>query len=184
MQRPIVAAGQPLRDLRLVTFRDLIEIQFVQAFLTEGVSWKTIRVAAAKACEITGSDHPFATREFVTDGRTIFAQIGQRTENRELLDLKTDQMAFRRVLLPSLRSKLELGTAGVERLWPLGKRRPVVIDPSRQFGQPISRDEGVPTAVLAGAYAKAGSLDTEARWYEVSRPAVNAAVEFEQRLAA
>ena len=182
-QPAVVAATLTLRELRVVTFRDLIEVQFVHAFRHEGVSWKTIRIAAAKAQKITGNDHPFASREFVTDGRTIFAEIVQAIGNKELLDLRNDQMAFRRVLLPSLRARLDLGDAGVERLWPLGRNRPVVIDPQRQFGQPISRDEGVPTSVLAAAYRAMGqSLAAVARWYDVSRSAVRAAVDFEQQL--
>jgi len=184
-QPAVVATNDNLRSLRVVTFRDLIEVQFVHAFREEGVSWKTIRIAASKARRITRNDHPFASREFVTDGSTIFAEIVQETGNRELLDLKSDQMAFRRVFLPSLRLKMELGKGGVERLWPLGKHRPIVIDPRRQFGQPISRDEGVPTSVLASAYASMRrSVDSVARWYDVSRAAVRAAVDFEQRLAA
>ena len=183
-QPAIVSTNERLRSLRVVTFRDLIEVQFVHAFLDEGVSWKTIRIAASNAREITGNDHPFASRQFVTDGRTIFAEIVQRTGSKELLDLRNNQMAFRRVLLPTLRAKVEIGTEGVERLWPLGKRRPVVIDPKRQFGQPISRDEGVPTAVLSGAYQSMGSVDAVSRWYDVTRAAVRAAVDLEQRLAA
>jgi uncharacterized protein (DUF433 family) len=93
-------------------------------------------------------------------------------------------MAFREVFLPSLRAKLDLDATGVRRLWPLGKSRPVVIDPAREFGQPISRDEGVPTEVLARAAKVMESDASVARWFKVSRAAVRAAVEFEQRLAA
>lgn len=168
----------------IATFLDLIEVQFVNAFRLEGVSWKTIRVAAEHARDLTGATHPFASSRFVTDGKTIFAEIADRSRNRELLDLRNNQMAFRRVLLPSLRAKLDLGKGGVQRLWPLGKRRPVVIDPQRQFGQPISAEEGVPTAALARAYAVQGSYAGVAGWYCVSRQAVRAAVEYEAALAA
>jgi uncharacterized protein (DUF433 family) len=185
IQRPAVVAGvQEPSSARVLTFRDLIEIQFVHAFRREGVSWKLIRLAADKAQAITGGDHPFASSRFVTDGRTIFAGIVQKTGSKELLDLKNDQMAFRRVMLPSLKKNLEIGEYGVKRLWPLGKKRQVVIDPQRQFGQPISPVEGVPTEVLAKSYQATGSYDSVARWYDVSRPAVRAAVDFEKRLAA
>lgn len=168
----------------IVTFQDLIEVQFVNAFRNEGVSWKTIRIAAEHARELTGATHPFASSRFVTDGRTIFAEIADRLRNRELLDLRNNQMAFRRVLLPSLRAKLDLGSSGVQRLWPLGKRRPVVIDPQRQFGQPISAEEGVPTEVLARAFRTRSNHAAIASWYCVSRQAVRAAVEYETALAA
>lgn len=168
----------------IVTFQDLIEVQFVNAFRNEGVSWKTIRIAAEHARELTGATHPFASSRFVTDGRTIFAEIVHRSRNRELLDLRNNQMAFRRVLLPSLRAKLELDADGVRRLWPLGRSRPVVIDPQRQFGQPISANEGVPTDALARAYKIQGTYAAVASWYCVSRQAVRAAVEYEAALAA
>jgi len=183
-QPAVVAAAAHLRALCVLTFRDLIEIRFVHAFREEGVTWNTIRDAAAKAAELTGGDHPFASRQFVTDGMTIFAEIAQATGNKELLDLRNNQMAFRRVLLPSLRSKLEVGDAGVERLWPLGRHRPIVIDPQRQFGQPIAYDEGVPTEVLAKAYQTMRSIDAVSRWYDVNRRAVRAALAFEKSLAA
>lgn len=181
---PVVIANRDREVPSILTFLDLIEVQFVQAFRHEGVSWPTIRTAAEKAREIVGSDHPFASSRFVTDGQTIFAEIASTLNSRELLDLRNDQMAFRRILLPSLRTKLDVGAQGVEKLWPLGKRRPVVIDPLRQFGQPISVDEGVPTEVLAKACKALRSVVKAARWYEVTPAAVRAAVEFEQQLAA
>jgi uncharacterized protein (DUF433 family) len=183
-QPAVVTATDNLRSMSVLTFRDLIEIQFVHAFHREGVSWNTIRLAAAQAAQMTGGDHPFASEQFVTDGRTIFAEIAQSTGNKELLDLKSNQMAFRRVMLRSLVAKLDVGKKGAERLWPLGKRSPIVIDPRRQFGQPISNDEGVPTEILAQAYSAMRSYDAVARWYEVKQPAVRAAVRFEKSLAA
>jgi uncharacterized protein (DUF433 family) len=183
-QPAIVKASERLRALDVVTFRDLIEIQFVHAFHREGVSWSTIRAASIQAAQITGGDHPFASQEFVTDGSTIFAEIAQSTGNKELLDLRNNQMAFRRVMLKSLVAKLDVGKKGAERLWPLGKRGPIVIDPRRQFGQPISNEEGVPTEILAHAYTAMQSIDAVARWYAVKRLAVRAAVKYEKSLAA
>lgn len=186
-QRAQPAVAEPdetLRELRVVTFADLIEIQYIHAFRGEGVSWPVLRKAAAAARRITGSPHPFATRQFVSDGRTVFAEIANSLGHHELLDLRNNQMAFRRVLLPSLREKLELGDKGVIRLWPMGKRKPVLIDPELQFGQPISAEEGVPTAVLARAYKAMGSYSAVVKWFQVSKGAARAAVEFETRLAA
>jgi uncharacterized protein (DUF433 family)/DNA-binding transcriptional MerR regulator len=168
---------------RVVTFRDLIEIQFVHSFRQHGVTWDTIRRAANAARELTRSDHPFASQSFVTDGETIFAEITLSLRRKELLDLRSNQMAFRRLLLPSLRAKLDVGQSGAQRWWPLGRDRPVVIDPSRQLGQPISRDEGVPTLVLLEAYRSAGSFRKAAAWYDVSVAAVRAAVGFENQFA-
>ncbi len=185
VRQPAVVDAPGLEGFpNIVTFQDLIEVQFVNAFRKEGVSWKTIRIAAEHARELTGATHPFASSHFVTDGQTIFAEIVHRSHNRELLDLRNNQMAFRRVLLPSLRAKLDLEAGGARRLWPLGRSRPVVIDPQRQFGQPISAEEGVPTDALARAYRVQGTYAAVANWYRVSRQAVRAAVDYESALVA
>ena len=168
---------------QIVTFRDLIELQFVNSFRAHGVSWDTIRKAADSAREITGSDHPFASRSFVTDGETIFAEVTNSLKRKELLDLKRNQMAFRKLLLPSLRARLDVGSDGAQRWWPLGKRRDIVIDPNRQLGQPITNKSGVPTAALAQAYKTTGSYQTAAQWFEVSPAAVRSAVSFERQFA-
>jgi uncharacterized protein (DUF433 family) len=183
-QHAVVAIHKSLRDLRVLTFRDLIEMKFVHAFRAEGVSWNTLRIAVNKAAELTRAEHPFASQQFVTDGKTIFAEIAQTTGNKELLDLKSDQMAFKRVMLPSLRSNVDFGEAGIERWWPLGKRKPIVLDPTRQFGQPILDSEGVPTEVLSRAYSAVKDIRHVANWYRVSQNAVRSAIEFEDSLAA
>jgi uncharacterized protein (DUF433 family) len=59
-----------------------------------------------------------------------------------------------------------------------------MVDPDRQFGQPITMEEGVPTAVLAKSVAAMGTIERVARWYDVDPKAVRASVELEKRLAA
>jgi len=175
-----VATPPDLKEARVITFRDLIEIQFVHAFLAEGVSWRTIKEAADKARELVKSDHPFATNRYVTDGRSIFTEIVQETGNKELLNVCSNQMAFRRILLPSLRKKVDVSAEGIERFYPLGRGVPIVIDPARQFGQPIETSAGVPTDVLARAFKGCRSFREVASWYEVPVRSVRAAVDFEQ----
>jgi uncharacterized protein (DUF433 family)/DNA-binding transcriptional MerR regulator len=183
--RPVITADHVnLPDgERVVTFRDLIEIQFVHSFRQHGVSWPMIRRAADAAVRLTGDDHPFSSQKFVTDGRTIFADVAQSLKENKLLDLSSNQVAMRNVLLPSLRAQLDVGELGANRWWPLGRRRQVVIDPARQFGQPISVREGVPTSVLSAAYSATHSFKKAAAWYEVTEAVVRTAVQFERQFA-
>lgn len=165
-------------------FLDLNEVRFVNAFLNHGVSWKAIRSAAQTATRLFDTSHPFSTKRFVTDGRHIFAPILQG-ESREsaLLDLVDSQYAFRTFLAPYLETVEYVGPEPA-RWWPLGRRRPVVIDPQRSFGQPILAKEGVPTRVLARAFKAEQSLSKVARWFNVPITGVKAAVEFEMKPAA
>src|SRR5436305_6279153 len=52
----------------ILSFRDLLEVRFVDAFRRHGVGWKAIRVAAECAAEIVQDSYPFSTRRFKTDG--------------------------------------------------------------------------------------------------------------------
>jgi uncharacterized protein (DUF433 family) len=59
-----------------------------------------------------------------------------------------------------------------------------MLDPLRNFGEPIVTKEGVPTRVLARSYQAEHSMARVAKWYDVDVESVRAAVEFERRLAA
>ena len=166
-------------------FLDLMEIRFVDAFRQHGVSWKTIRLAAKRAGELFGQSHPFSTRRFQTDGRTIFAQSADASPKHALLDLVQSQYAFKPNISSSLAAGLEYSDGdAVIRWWPMGKKHRVVLDPERLFGQPIINESGVPTAVLANAYNVEESYEKVAKWYKVDQRAVREAVSFERKLAA
>lgn len=165
-------------------FRDLIEVRFVDAFRTHGVSWKTIRKAASRASELFGIDHPFSARRFVTDGRRIFADVYDEEGDKALLDLLDRQLTFRRFLLPYLKGLEFEDDLRVVRWWPMDSKHRVVVDPTRAFGQPIVANSGVPTRILAESYQSVGSVEAVAEWYDVDRQSVREAVEFEDRLAA
>ncbi|MBI3826336.1 MAG: hypothetical protein HY294_10100 [Candidatus Rokubacteria bacterium] len=168
-----------------LTFLDLQEIRFVDAFLGAGVHWKTIREAHAKAQEILGP-YPFSRGRFVTDGRSIFEDLahGAARSDAALVDMVSGQGSFNRIVR-SFIATLKFSTDGqADEWWPLGKARNVVLSPHRSFGQPIVPREGVPTAILAKAYRAEQSLHHVARWFEVSERSVRDAVAFEASLAA
>jgi uncharacterized protein (DUF433 family) len=90
---------------------------------------------------------------------------------------------MKNIVEPSLKG-LEFGKDLAVRWWPAGKEDRIVIDPRRQFGQPIDAETGVPTSVLATAATAEGSVERAARAYRVPTAAVRRAVRFEQKLAA
>lgn len=183
---PVWPSQLPVIDDRAALgFLDLMEIRFVDAFRRHGVSWKKTRLAAKRAGELFRQSHPFSTRRFQTDGRTIFAEFTDAPKEQALLDLVKSQYAFKNFISPSLVAGLEYSDLDdLIRWWPLGEGHPVVLDPNRGFGQPIISEFGVPTAILANAYNIEKSYEKVANWYEVNRRAVREAVVFERNLAA
>lgn len=178
------------RDPALLTFLDLMELQFIKLFRDEGVSLPTIRRAAQTAAKKFRTDYPFAVKRFDTDGRSIFATLIKQVngDDAQLVeDLNRGQYVFDAMVRPFFK-KLEYRTSDREqaiRFWPLGTTGRIVLDPQRKFGQPIDNETGIPTKSLYDSVIAGGGQDlaTVARWFDVPIDAVRAAVAFEKRLS-
>jgi uncharacterized protein (DUF433 family) len=166
-------------------FLDLIEVKFVGRFLDQGVSWAMIHQVRERAGELyPGVSHPFCTKEFMTDGREIFAELHNETGESSLLEIARDQHVFWDMTKPFLKQLEFTGGNVLERWWPLGIDHPVVVDPKRNFGQPTISKDGVRTQVLAASVRASNSIDEVARWYQISPRSVQEAVDYEQSLVA
>ena len=185
-ERPSVwSADAPHTDETVgLSFLDLIEVRFVQAFREHGVTWKIIREAAARACEEFHKSHAFVSRRFRTDGRWIILETIERAGGQKrLINLVRSQYEFEKIISPILKGGLVFSEADLAIRWfPAWPKRQVVIDPHRCFGRPIVASGGVPTEILAGAVKVEGSPNAVAKWYDVPLVAVHAAVDFENRL--
>lgn len=166
-----------------LSFLDLIEVRIVNSLRAQKISWKLIRMAERHARDVLKVDHPFATKTFKTDGRSIFADLRKSHGERPLIDLADNQLAFRKIIEPHLKDIDFDEESHAARWWPISSGRRVLLDPQRSFGQPIVR-EGVPTSVLARAAKREQSVETVAKWFEVQVRAVRDAIQFERNLAA
>lgn len=171
----------PIENKLALSFRDLLELRFVDAFIHAGVSWRTMRRAHAKAQRELGTTHPFCSNRIATDGKNILLRQGEEDSDEALINLVNNQREFRRIVQGFLK---ELEFSGSDIIWyPLGKDRQIVIDPRRNFGQPTATKSGVPAATLARSVKANSSQEVVARWYEVHPDEVRDAVEFEESLA-
>jgi len=141
-----------------------------------------LRTAAATALGARGS------KSYLPDlaRRLEAAALDEEPEAEDdsaLLDLLNGQWVFRRFLAPTFKD-VEHRNGSPVRWWALDRKRSVVLDPSRSFGQPIVAASGVPTSVLAEAASVEGSVRKAAMLYEVEEREVKDAVAFEERIAA
>ena len=171
----------PIDNKLALSFRDILELRFVDAFIRGGVSWRTMRRAHSKAQSKLKTTHPFCSNHIFTDGRSILLRQGEKDCDRALIDLATDQSEFSRIVEP-FRKELEFSGTDVI-WWPLGKQRQIVVDPRRNFGQPTVARSGVPSGVLARSVKANASPELVARWYEVQPDEIRDAVEYEESLA-
>ena len=133
-----------------------------------------------KAKDKIGFNHPFSTMKFKTDGKSILMQVDDRT----LLTIINDQYEIKKILDPFLFDAFDFKQDVVNRIWPLGKNRQVVIDPNRSFGKPIVNKEGVLVEILFQKYKTEKSFKKVASWFEVSNKSLKDAVDYYQKLAA
>lgn len=174
----------PIDDKLALGFLDLQEVRFIDAFLKTGVSWHLLRSVHGLARARYGIEHPFCTRPFVTDGNEIFEEIAKKPEGFDYEEVVRGQRVFPQVTQPFLR-ELEFSTDDqLVRWWPLGTNRAVVLDPRRQFGQPITACSGVATEILQAAAKVGQTVEEIADWYELDPNSVRDAIEFELALAA
>lgn len=166
-----------------LSFLDLMEARYVWAYRAQGLRWRAIRRAHARAAKDLGTPHPFCAQRFVTDGHEILRYLPDFGEDAGIDEVRTRQRLFEDFMLEVVSGvEFEGGTAS--RWYPLGKERSVVLDPTRSFGRPILEVESVPTWVLAAAVDAGNSPADVAQWYEVGREALDDALEFERGLAA
>jgi len=169
-----VEADEPL----IIGFRDLVEARIVNSLRGMRIGLPTIRKCIGRARDLIGDDRPFSTRLFKTDGKSIFLEIWRDIGEPEMIDLKSLQGVFSRVVAPSL-TGLDFDGEAASRWWLLDGKRTVVADPERSFGQPIIAESGVPTERLARAVKAEGSVDAVAKLFELRPKLVRDAIEYE-----
>ena len=163
----------------LLGFRDVVEARIILALRRKGIGLPTIRLCLERAKNIVADERPFSTRQFKTDGKTIFLEIVRGINEPELIDLRKRQGVFKRVVEPSLED-LDFGPAGAERWWLLPKRRTIVADPAFSFGQPIIAEYGIATATVRDALKAEGSVARVTKIYEIPAKLIRDALLYEQ----
>jgi uncharacterized protein (DUF433 family) len=166
-----------------LTFRDLIELRFVDLFRQQKISMPYLRKVVHAAQSLVGDSHPFSTSRFKTDGKKLYMELVHRTKEPELIEVLNGQHAFHSIISVGLKDiEFEAGVAS--RWFPVAGKGEVVVDPQRAFGQPILNLSGVPTdtiRMLAGAGRTPKEISAD---FELAEKSVKAALAFESQLAA
>ena len=103
-----------------------------------------------------------------------------------LLELGTHgQTAFSKVLEPFCASlDFDQASSLASRYFPLGRERPVVVDPRRAFGRPVIEGTNLTTEALMSLLRGGESAENIAESFRITTEAVIAAKAFEQQKAA
>jgi uncharacterized protein (DUF433 family) len=184
---PIV--DRDFKDARTISFLDLMEMRFIEAFRRQGVSMQTLRKAAAKARIEWNTDHPLALSKakYLTDRCKIFAQIAEQERDRVTWDMVSGQHEMWTVIESTIAEGVEFNPASdlAERWAPYPNEFPDVrLDPAIAFGKPSLVDIGIPTAAIHRMWkAEKGNIARVAGAFDISEDAVRAAVGYEIKTA-
>ena len=186
-QPPVVQGGGTQSSY--ASFLDLVDLLFVKRFLDHGVSLQRVRRALDEARRLLGTAH-FARQTFFTDGRAIFLRLQEGAAGDRgdaILELMSGGQWVIAPVIRELAQQIEFGSPeGLAKRWyPLGRNRPVVLDPMVAYGAPSIAGRGVKTTNIHDLFIAEGeSLASVRAWWELSDDEIQAAVDFERQLAA
>ena len=103
-----------------------------------------------------------------------------------MLNLRNEQWGISAAIEPSIVADVVFSDDDfAQTWWPLGRARDVVVDPRREFGQPVLDKESVRTRMVVLTFSgEEENIERTARVLGIPRNAVNDALEFERAFAA
>ncbi len=175
------AEYQYLDDTSELSFLDLVEVRVVRQLREAGVPLQSIRFAIKYSEEVLGISRPLSSLAFKTDGKEVLVDALEADGDfLSLAKKRPGQKVFSRIIEQTLRD-LEYEDGRVAR-WRPAATKSVILDPTRQFGDPILDQFGVSTAMLAAEHMGGNSISALSILYEIPKGDVRAAVEFERKL--
>lgn len=167
---------------RYFGFHSLIELFTVAQLRKRGVPMAVVRAAREELMERFQTAHPFALRGLMTSGKALIKALNDDA----LLELGTQgQTAFTKVLEPFCAS-LDFDRASdlASRYFPLGRGKPVVVDPRHAFGRPVIDGTNITTEAIMSLLRGGETVENIAESFQIEPEAVTAAKAFEQQKAA
>ena len=165
----------------VLSFFNVVEARFLNAYRQRGVSMQKIRLALDFVSEsLTGFERPLLKPDFETDGKELFIQLQQAGKSARLLEASSGgQLVWPEAVQAHFKSLDRDDRGDPTRLW-LDDRRKVMLDPGHGWGLPVIAGSGVRTDILYERLEAGEDLAGVAEDFSLSRSAVEAAVAWER----
>jgi uncharacterized protein (DUF433 family) len=164
----------------IVTWGEFVETRFLAEYREKGIPLVRMRPAIEQLRKEYDTKYPLASIRPFTSGKELVYHIQKQVDLERplyLVVLRNNQL----LLAPAAGHFMESVSADDEgditRLRPLPSVEQVVIDPLRQFGDPVVRS--VPTSIIAEQVRAGDRLEMIAELYELPLQDVEAAVRYE-----
>jgi uncharacterized protein (DUF433 family) len=167
----------------IVTWGEFVETRLLSEYRGAGVPMVRMRPAVERLRERFNTHYPLAhARPFLdVAGRELVLRVQEEVNldrQLQLVVVRNEQLLLSPPAEQFVRS-VEFGTEDgiAQRIHPFPEVREVVMDPLRQFGQPVVRS--VPTEVIAEQVRAGDRLQMISELYDLSIDEVEAAVRYE-----
>lgn len=170
-------ADVPGKEL-LITFEDLISMRVIAALRSYNVSWGRIYEAEQWLREFVGHPRPFATEQLWTAHSEVFTKFSEQLISASRYgQMALDIVAQYLIPISGLKFDKEVAAEWQPRQW-------IVLDPQVQFGAPCIGGTRVPTRTIWGMVQAGDSPSMVTRAFKLEPEEVDAAIEWENTLAA
>lgn len=167
---------------RHFSFYTLVELFTLASLRGLGVSLRVIRQARSELAERDNTSHPFALEGLLTDRKKLLFDLGEKA----LLELGAGgQTSFEEIIAPfCIRLDFDATTRMACRYHPLGKDKPIIVDPARAFGRPIVVGTNIATENVAALIRGGETVEDVASDFGLAPEVVSEVWSFENRLVA
>lgn len=178
---PVLATDRGTDGPLTLSFFNVVEARFLDAYRRRGVSMQRVRRALNFVSEhLPGFERPLLKPEFETDGRTLFIELQEAGKTPMLLDATGGgQLVWPEAVREHFQSLVFDDRGDPSRLW-LDDRRSVMLDPRFGWGLPVIAESGVRTDVLFERFEAGESFDAIAEDFSLNTSDVETGVAWEQ----
>lgn len=169
---------------KAVSFHTLVEFYIFYQLKEAGVSTQRILKAHKELSEIFKTPFPFAKSEILNGMSCFGKKIVFEISKDEIIDLdSTKQLNLK--FIKKFMHKLDFDRNNLaQRLYPLGKKNSVVVDPKHQFGQPTIFGTNLFPETINNLYKNKETKKFIAYSYDISIKQVSDAIEYCKKSAA
>lgn len=163
---------------KAVSFHTLVEFYIFYQLKESGVSTQAILKAHKELSNIFKTPFPFAKSEILEGLNCFGKRIVFEISKDDIIDLdSTKQLNLK--FIKNFMHKLDFDNNNLaERLYPLGKKHSVIIDPKNQFGQPTIIGTNLFPETIYNLYNNKESKKFIASTYDISLKEVNDAINY------
>ncbi len=163
---------------KAVSFHTLVEFYIYFQLKESGVSTQRILKAHKELSKTYKTPFPFAKSEILDAINCFGKKIVFELNHEDIIDLdSTKQLNLK--FIKNFMKKLDFDKNNLaERLYPLGKRNAVIVDPKHQFGQPTIKGTNIFPDTIYNLYKSKESKKFIAASFDLSLKQINDAIEY------